>query len=209
MQEQDRGRRRSGPGSARSAPAWSGRSSGRPRGPPATGCRAGQPEQLLEQRLAASAPAASAASGRAGRSARCRRGRAGSAIKGAASRPPAAVEQRLQLVEPASSGSSARQARRVVQLLDHRPQRAVGVVGRALVADAHVRLLRQRVEQRPADPRLADAGLAESSTTWPSPALACAQRSSSSASSCSRPTIGVSAGPLHRLEAALDAAARR
>ena len=36
--------------------------------------------------------------------------------------------------------------------------------------------------------------------------LACCQRSSSSASSCSRPTSGVSAGAVQRLEAALGAA---
>ena len=46
-------------------------------------------------------------------------------------------------------------------------------------------------------------GSPESSTTWPSPALASCQRSRSSANSCSRPTSGVSAAAAERLEAAL------
>ena len=49
-------------------------------------------------------------------------------------------------------------------------------------------------------------GSPESSTTWPSPSLARSQRSSSSASSCSRPTSGVRPGRVQRLEAALGRA---
>ena len=71
------------------------------------------------------------------------------------------VEQGLQLVQPRLERIVRSQPRRIVQLLDHRPERAVGVVGRALVADAKVRLLGHGVEQGAADPRLADAGLAD------------------------------------------------
>ena len=49
-------------------------------------------------------------------------------------------------------------------------------------------------------------GSPESSTTWPSPSQACCQRSSRSATSCSRPTSGVRARPRARLEAAADRA---
>ena len=45
-------------------------------------------------------------------------------------------------------------------------------------------------------------GSPDSSTTWPSPSLACCQRSSSSAISCSRPTSGVRPAAVQRLEAA-------
>ena len=44
----------------------------------------------------------------------------------------------------------------------------------------------------------------DSSTTWPSPVLALAQRRRSSSSSSSRPTSAVRPPGVHRLEAALD-----
>ena len=49
----------------------------------------------------------------------------------------------------------------MVQLLDHRVERAVDVIGRALVAERDVRLPAESLAQRPDEPRLADPGLAD------------------------------------------------
>ena len=104
----------------------------------------------------------------------------------------------------------AREAGGALQLLDHRMQRAGRVVGRALVEQAQCaarRASRSRSSRTRRD--LPIPGSPESSTTWPSPSLACRQRRSSSASSSSRPTSGVSAGGLTRLEAAFGPALAR
>ncbi|MEZ5905616.1 MAG: hypothetical protein R3C69_11140 [Geminicoccaceae bacterium] len=58
--------------------------------------------------------------------------------------------ERIVLGEPCCPG----------QVLDHRPERAVAVIGRALVADAGVWLGGHRVDQPACDPGLADPGLA-------------------------------------------------
>ena len=54
----------------------------------------------------------------------------------------------------------AREAGRALELLDHRMERAVGVVGRAVVAERRVRLVAEPLAQRADEARLADAGLA-------------------------------------------------
>ena len=52
------------------------------------------------------------------------------------------------------------EARGALELADDRMERAVGVMGRAEVAQAEVRLAGNSFEQRRAEARLADAGLA-------------------------------------------------
>ena len=70
------------------------------------------------------------------------------------------ADQRLQLVEPDVRGVVLRQTRRSPELLHHRPERAVRVVGRALVPQARRPLGPEPLAQRQDEPRLADAGLA-------------------------------------------------
>jgi hypothetical protein len=67
-------------------------------------------------------------------------------------------EQRFQLLEAYVVRVVGSEAGGAAEPLDHGPQRAVAVVGRALVADAGVRL-GDGVEQGADDPRLADPGL--------------------------------------------------
>jgi hypothetical protein len=69
-------------------------------------------------------------------------------------------QQPLQLVEPLLGRVAGREARRVGELLRHRPEGAVGMIGRALVLQPGVRLVSQGVEQRSQDARLADPRLA-------------------------------------------------
>ncbi len=97
--------------------------------------------------------------------------------------PARPLEQGLQLVQPRLERIVRSQARRMVQLLDHRPERAVGVVGRALVANPKVRSSVRASSRARLIRDLPMPASPTSSTPWPSPALASAQRSSSSASS--------------------------
>jgi hypothetical protein len=91
------------------------------------GCRAANPAADRPGRPA-SVPAALEGSGRAGRIALRRPARAGRR-PGARVAPVRPVEQRLQLVQPGLNRVVRAQAQaRAVQLLDHRPQRAVSVV---------------------------------------------------------------------------------
>jgi hypothetical protein len=60
------------------------------------------------------------------------------------------------------------------------------------MAERRVRLALEALAQGAHEAGLADAGLAGQQDDLPSPSLARSQRSSSSASSCSRPTSGVS-----------------
>ena len=69
-------------------------------------------------------------------------------------------EQRLEPVQPALDAVVRGEARGMGELLDHRVERRVGVVGRALVAQQEVRLAGHRLDQSFGDPRLADPGLA-------------------------------------------------
>ena len=69
-------------------------------------------------------------------------------------------EQRLQLGESVPGFVMGGEARRPLQLCDDRVERAVGVVGRAEMADRDVRLARQLLTKGAQQPRLADARLA-------------------------------------------------
>ena len=68
-----------------------------------------------------------------------------------------------------------------------------------------MRLAAEPLAQRPQQPRLADAGLARQQHHLALAVLGRCQRSSRSASSCSRPTSGVSALAVQRLEPAFGA----
>ena len=70
------------------------------------------------------------------------------------------AEQRLQLGELGLRLVVGRKARRPLQLRDDRMERAVGVVGRAEMAEREVRLAAQLLAQRPEQARFADARLA-------------------------------------------------
>ena len=56
--------------------------------------------------------------------------------------------------------SSGDKAGGMAELLDHRVERGIRVIGRTLVAQQEMRLAGDRLDQRFADPRLADPGLA-------------------------------------------------
>jgi hypothetical protein len=68
--------------------------------------------------------------------------------------------QSLKLAELGLGRVVAREARRALQEADHRVERAVGVMRRAVVAERRVRLVAQAPAQGPEHARLADPGLA-------------------------------------------------
>ena len=192
----------------RTAPAWSDRTSARPRAPPAPGSAPRGP------RAGRAAPRRCAAffclrrQVRAASSGRRPASPSSSAKQGAAaatSGSTACASSASSLASFASAVVVAGEARRPLELLDHRVERAVrrgrasiGSAGRCAARRAAARAARARGAtcRCPARPT--------SSTTWPSPARARRQRSSSSASSCSRPTSGSGAPrAAQRLEAAL------
>jgi hypothetical protein len=70
-------------------------------------------------------------------------------------------QQRLELVEPRRLRVVGLEAGGEAELLGHGPQRGAGVVGRALVAQGDLVLALGRVQHRPDQPGLADAGLAD------------------------------------------------
>ena len=74
---------------------------------------------------------------------------------------PEARDQRFELVELRIGRVVPAEAGRVPELLDHRPQRGVRVVGRAEVAEADARLLAESLPHRQRDAGLPDARLAE------------------------------------------------
>ena len=100
-------------------------------------------------------------------------------------------EQRLQLGEPVRGFVMGGEARRPLQLRDDRMERAVGVVGRAEMADRDVRLAASFSRRARSSRDLPMPASPAIRTTWPSPSLAQLQRSSSMASSFSRPISGV------------------
>ena len=69
-------------------------------------------------------------------------------------------EQRLKLGEPVCGFVMGGEVRCPLQLRDDRMERAVGVVGRAEMADRDVRLVRQLLAEGAQQPRLANARLA-------------------------------------------------
>lgn len=69
-------------------------------------------------------------------------------------------EQHLQPVQAPLRPVLGSEAGRVSQLLDHRIERRIAVIGRALVAQQEVRLDGHCLEQGLGEPRLADPGLA-------------------------------------------------
>ena len=142
-----------------------------------TGCCAARPAScstraferplLLPLRASGSAPDSARRSGpRAGRRAAARPRPAGRSTGRAA--PPA-----WRAAPPAASSRS--KPRRPLQQADHRIERAVGVVGRAVMAERRVRLVAQPLAQRPDQARLADPGLARRAAPpgrrrpWPRP----------------------------------------
>src|SRR5260370_1146488 len=74
--------------------------------------------------------------------------------------PRGRLEQRLQSVELCTGPAARLKARGPLELHDERVERAVRVVGRAEVAQAHMRLALEPGQQAFSDARLADAGLA-------------------------------------------------
>ena len=70
------------------------------------------------------------------------------------------TEQRLQLGELGLGPVLGREPGRPLQLGDDRIKRAVGVIGRAEVAERNVRLSAQLLAQRPQQARFADARFA-------------------------------------------------
>ena len=157
----------------------------------APGPRAGR---AVPRRSAPSAAAGSAPAADSARRSGCRAGRRAAAPPRRA--PSRLRQQRLELVELALRRIIPREARRPLEQLDHRVERAVGVIGRAEWLSGVCGSSPSRSRSARDQARLADArARPTSSTTWPSPSFARSQRSSSSASSCSRPTSGVSAAP--------------
>ena len=71
------------------------------------------------------------------------------------------AQDRLELVEAQSWRIARIEAGCLIELTDDRPERAVDVVGRALVPEPQVRPVGQGVEQPLRDARLADPGLAD------------------------------------------------
>jgi hypothetical protein len=69
-------------------------------------------------------------------------------------------EHRLQLVKPGLGGIIGDEPRCPLELVHHRVKRAVGVIGRAVVAQADIRFLGQALDQATGQARLADPGLA-------------------------------------------------
>lgn len=59
----------------------------------------------------------------------------------------------------------------MAQLLDNRPERAIGMKGRALVLNTRIRLAGQGIQQPAHNPRLADAGPAHQQDALAFPAL--------------------------------------
>jgi hypothetical protein len=104
-------------------------------------------------------------------------------------------QQGFEFLHPGRGRIVTRKSRRPAELLDKREQRAVLVIRRAEVAQAEIRLVAEPLRKCRDDPRLADAGSPETNTTWPSPALARAQRRNSKSISSSRPTSGLSVDP--------------
>ena len=94
-----------------------------------------------------------------------------------------------------------------LQLVE-RPARRRCCCGRASSDSAAImhRSSRSRSRKARTTRDLPMPGAPDRSTTWPSPSLACRQRSRSRASSCSRPTSGVRASACRRLEPPLGAA---
>ena len=73
---------------------------------------------------------------------------------------PGPREKFLQLVQPGIGRFFCGKFRRAAKLLDHRPERAVAVVGRALVADADMRFFLDGVEQSATYPGFTDTRFA-------------------------------------------------
>ena len=89
-------------------------------------------------------------------------------------------QQRLELVELRRLGVGGREAGGEAELLGDRPERGAGVVGRALVAERGVRPRAPTASSTARTSRdLPIPASPTSSTAWPSPAVACRQRSSS------------------------------
>ena len=130
----------------------------------------------------------------------CRSG-AGNASRSARNDPsssarPACSSSDLQLLQPAGRQVVAGESRCAPELIDEWIQRAVLVIRRAEIAQSKISVLPAGAPPAPRS-GVISPGLAspETSTTWPSPALARAQRRSSSSISSSRPTSRVSAEP--------------
>ena len=120
-----------------------------------------------------------------------------------------AGQQRLELVQPGCGRVVAREAGRPLELVDNRIERAVLVIGRAVVAQAEYAARAWSCSCMPRSMRdLPIPGSPESSTTWPSPALARAQRRAA-ARSPARGRPAASAPAVQCLEPALDALARK
>src|SRR4029077_14546122 len=71
-----------------------------------------------------------------------------------------AREKGFDLVEPGLGRVLRAETGRPYELLHHRPERVIRVIGRAMVAQAHAALTPRRLTQRLHEPRLADTGLA-------------------------------------------------
>ena len=129
----------------------------------------GEAAQLIQQRRDGQLPLALRRQVRAADSAFPTGIESSAANSGATAREivGALAEQRLQLVELALGRIVELERRRALELLDHRMERAVHVVGRAIVAQAGVRRLSQALDQGMREARLADPGSPDSSTTWP------------------------------------------
>ena len=120
----------------------------------------------------------------------------------------ASHQHRFHLVELLLGGVFAREVRGALELLDDGVERGVEVIGRALVAQSGVPLLAIRSRSTWVSRDLPMPGSPLTSTTCPSPSLACCQRRSSSATSSSRPTRGVSATSLRAASKRLSVARR-
>ena len=149
--------------------------------------------ELADQRLERPLLLPLRAQGRAAGSAR----RSGStAARRAAARPrrrrrPHCASRASSLSSLRSAGSSALEAGGPLELVDHRVERAVLVVGRAEVAQAGVRLVAEALAQRLHEARLADARLAgRAARPGPRPPWPAASGRAAAPSSCSRPTSG-------------------
>ena len=99
-------------------------------------------------------------------------------------------------------GVVVRQSGGTFHLADDRIKRAVGVLRRAEIAQARVRLGSEAFQKRSREPRFADTGLAGEQHHLTFAGLALDQRRSSSSSSSSRPTRSVRPVECSRLEAA-------
>ena len=117
-----------------------------------------------------------------------------------------AGEQRLKLGELHLGRGIAIEPRGPLQQADHRVKRAVGVVGRAVLAERRVRLVAEALAQRLDQARLADPGLTREqhdlavAVPGPGPAL------EQDAELVLAPDQGRQVLPMQRLEPALGAA---